>query len=1230
VSGYAAGRRSRKNNEPTSGGTVIESDIDDTGDIDDIKRYQRRLNIAIEATRGLFWEADFATGQLHYDRSALPRIGLEDDPVLYTRAGWLSRIHPDDQAYTETGRRDRYQQDQAFRLEYRVRNNAGVYQWIQSTGQIVERADDGSALLAVGIVININARKAAEAALLESEALHRSIVQDQTEFIARYRPDGTLIYVNDVFAKFLGKGTNELIGSRWHGFAAPQEIEMVEESLRQLTPESPVVTIEGQIYAGDGKPHWTQFDHRARFDAAGRLIEFQGVGRDITARKNDETALQISERRLNIAIEATRGIFWECDFLTGHLHFDRSALARLGLDDDPVFYTREGWRSRVHPDDRAKTQSARDASYLQDQAFRFEYRVRNNAGEYQWIQQTGQIVERAKDGSPLVSVGLTVNINACKAAEAALLESEMLHRSIVQTQTEFIVRYRPDGTLIYVNEVFAKFMGKRTDELINSNWRNFTDPSVAQKVENLLGELTPERPVVTIEDQVHAGDGALHWTQFDHFAQFDAAGQLIEFQGVGRDVTARKNAEQALQASERRLKTIIETEPECVKVIGSNGALLEMNPAGLAMLEADSLDDLKSHSLVELIAPEDRAAFIALHQRVMNGESGTLEFEVIGLRGTRRLLSTHAAPMRNPDGQGIVLLGITRDVTERRQAAIALQESEKRFRTLFESVHVIIYLNDVIYDSMGKAVDLRLLDANVEFYKTVGMTPADCIGKSMRQLFKNINELVMEKRINVALTGGSETFDYFSGNTSRWYTVRLYSPQPGQVASLLTDITERKMANERIEHLAYWDALTNLPNRALLRDRVEQSIAGAHREGGELALLFLDLDHFKNINDSLGHAAGDEILKELASRLMSPLREMDTVGRLGGDEFLIVLPGASADAAAHVAQKLLMESRQPFFLESRALTVTPSIGIALYPKDGLTFDELLKAADTAMYRAKGGGRNAYRFYTQDMNQAVFQRMVLESNLHRALKENEFQLHYQAKFDQDGQRIVGAEALIRWHQEDVGMISPAQFIPVAEESGLILSIGQWVLKETCRQIRAWINRGLPPVRVAVNVSARQFAARNIVEDVRYALQVEALRGDVLEIEITESLLAQDLEYTLEALQRLKALGVTIAIDDFGTGYSSLSYLKRFPIDRLKIDQSFVRDLETDKDDRAIATAVITLGHSLGMRVIAEGVETAQQLEILRALGCDEMQGYFLSRPVPAEDMEALLERPLTVT
>lgn len=436
-----------------------------------------------------------------------------------------------------------------------------------------------------------------------------------------------------------------------------------------------------------------------------------------------------------------------------------------------------------------------------------------------------------------------------------------------------------------------------------------------------------------------------------------------------------------------------------------------------------------------------------------------------------------------------------------------------------------------------------------------------------------------------------------------------------------SDISLQKQFEERITYLAYRDPLTDLPNRTLLRDRVEQAMAMAQREGNGLVLLFLDLDRFKNINDSLGHAVGDQLLCEVARRLSLVVRTTDTVGRLGGDEFLLLLPGADAEAATAVAQKIMESLSEPCRLAGHELNTSPSIGIALCPRDGRSFDELLKSADTAMYRSKEQGRNTYSFFSPEMNEEVSQRIVLEGRLRRALDFDEFELFYQPQYDIHGQQLVGAEALIRWRDGDGGYVSPGVFIPVAEESSLIENIGTWVLNEACRQARAWMDLG-HPLRVSVNFSARQFAAKAAVENVERALVRHGLPGDLLEIEITESLL-NNLGYTANVLHALRERGIHISVDDFGTGYSSLAYLKRYPIDRLKIDQSFVREIDADSDDLAISTAVITLGHSLGMKVIAEGVETQQQLDILRGLGCDEVQGYHLGRPMPAQAFTALL-------
>ncbi len=421
-----------------------------------------------------------------------------------------------------------------------------------------------------------------------------------------------------------------------------------------------------------------------------------------------------------------------------------------------------------------------------------------------------------------------------------------------------------------------------------------------------------------------------------------------------------------------------------------------------------------------------------------------------------------------------------------------------------------------------------------------------------------------------------------------------------------------------------------MPNRRLLQDRAGQSLAVAEREKKNLALLFVDLDHFKTINDSLGHSVGDQLLVEVSTRLQGCVRRMDTVARLGGDEFVVLLPEVTVEGATEVARKLIYRISRSFQIDRHELNVTPSIGISVFPQDGGDFETLLKHADTAMYRAKESGRSCYQFFTSEMNTAVLERLMLENSLRQGIERGEFVLHYQPQIDLETGRIVGAEALVRWRHPQLGLVPPGKFIPVAEVSGLIVTIGEWVLGEACRQNKAWQEAGLPPITVAVNISAVQFLGRQIEEVVRSCLQDSGLEPQYLELELTEGIVMAGANETVETLQRLSDLGISLAIDDFGTGYSSLSYLKRFPIDRLKIDQSFVRDLVSDPDDWAISSAIINLGHSLSLRVIAEGVEHAEQLDVLKRQGCNEVQGYLFSVPLPADNFAKLLADQTALT
>lgn len=441
---------------------------------------------------------------------------------------------------------------------------------------------------------------------------------------------------------------------------------------------------------------------------------------------------------------------------------------------------------------------------------------------------------------------------------------------------------------------------------------------------------------------------------------------------------------------------------------------------------------------------------------------------------------------------------------------------------------------------------------------------------------------------------------------------------------LMRVLTERKQ--EHLYELAHYDALTGLPNRLLLQDRLRQALAKARRDDRALALLFIDIDRFKFVNDTLGHAAGDELIRQVGQRLGAAVRESDTVARVGGDEFIVLACGIdNAQKAGAVAQKLLDALAPACMLDGHELVVSASVGIALFPADdgGGEAGELFKKADAALHKAKELGKGQHQFYSAEMNQAGVERLKLENNLRRALAARELTLAFQPRIDLKTRRVTSVEALLRWKSRALGPVSPAQFIPVAEETGLIVPIGEWVLREACRQAKAWQAAGLPPLRVAVNLSARQFRRFDLIKTIEHVLADTDLAPHYLELELTESLAMQNARQTVATLSVIAAMGVSIAIDDFGTGYSSLAYLKRFPVDSLKIDQSFIRDIASGGDDAAITKAIIAMAHEIKLRVVAEGVETEAQQRFLERHHCDEMQGFLFSRPLPADELAMLL-------
>ncbi|HEC18522.1 MAG TPA: EAL domain-containing protein [Gammaproteobacteria bacterium] len=528
-----------------------------------------------------------------------------------------------------------------------------------------------------------------------------------------------------------------------------------------------------------------------------------------------------------------------------------------------------------------------------------------------------------------------------------------------------------------------------------------------------------------------------------------------------------------------------------------------------------------------------------------------------------------------------------------------------------------------------------ILAINPAFTRITGYTADEAIGRTPKILHSGRqNKVFYADMWQTLLNTGHWQGELWNRRKNgevypEWLAITAIHDDNGKVneyAALFSDITEQKRNEEQLAHQACHDILTDLPNRLLFDDRLSMALAHAQRNNSMLAVIFLDLDRFKNINDSLGHSVGDRVLQSVAGRLTRNIRQEDTAARMGGGEFTILLPHIPhADNAAELAEKILGAIEQPLYLDDHELFVTASIGISVYPGDAGQAESLMKNADTAMYRAKERGGNNYQFYTPAMNTRALERLTLENSLRHALKRNQFLLYYQPQIHLGTGQIVGVEALLRWRTEEGELISPAEFIPLLEETGLIIPVGAWVLQQACMQNSAWQAAGLPPLRIAVNLSARQFGQQDLVSHVLNCLEKSGLEAGYLELEITESIMMDAVDGKLEVLKALRHAGLQLAVDDFGTGYSSLSYLKRLPVDTIKIDQCFIRNAAHDPEDAAIVKAIITLAHDLKRRVIAEGVETREQLSLLHTLGCDEIQGYLFSRPLAAEALPAWLEQ-----
>ena len=792
---------------------------------------------------------------------------------------------------------------------------------------------------------------------------------------------------------------------------------------------------------------------------------------------------------------------------------------------------------------------------------------------------------------------------------------------IIGTMADALFVCDSGGRIEYANRAAAVLLGYADGELVHRRIDELLAQDVAlssklnrkslRNDEYVFASKTGERVELTLSIAPVLRDG-------------QSAGAVI----LGRDIRDRKRAEREVLQAVTLLQSTLDSTADGILVIGSDGHVVSYNQRFVEMWRIssevmESGDDRRvMRAIAEQLTASDEFAR-TMHSLAAQPEAES--FDLLELKDGRRFERYSIG--RRVENIADVRVWSFRDVTARFVAEAALRESEIRYRLLFEQNAA-----GVCVSRLGG----EIIDCNATFAALLGFRRDQLIGQEMATLFVRGEECVELRQMlgNIGSLNSVEVELRRADGTALWVLENLVlvgDSLTGVVHATVVDISDRKRAEEQIEFHAYHDVLTHLPNRKLFTDRLRHALTHAKRAGKSVAVMFIDLDHFKTINDTLGHTAGDELLLEMAKRLRDCVREDDTVARLGGDEFTIILADLRhPEDALLIAQKILDAVQKPLSVSGMPVTTSASVGISLYPVDGTDAEALLRNADSAMYRAKEAGRNTYQLCTDEMKRRAMERLSLETRLRSAIRDEQLMLAYQPQIDLLTGQTIGVEALVRWNDPERGVIEPSAFIPIAEETRLIVPLGEWVLRTACRQTKEWHDLGAGPLRVAVNLSARQFQQHDLVDMMRSVLDEVDLDPSALELEITETTAMQNADVSVEVLRALRRIGVGISIDDFGMGYSSLNYLKRFPISAVKIDRAFVNDLATDEGDAAIVSAVIGMARSLRLRVVAEGVENAAQFAFLRSRKCDEAQGFYFSRPVSADELtESLLAQRMLI-
>lgn len=1094
-----------------------------------------------------------------------------------------------------------------YQFEYRLMRSDGSVRWMTAIG--APRFSPSREFLGyVGTISDITNHHDALQKLQKSEAELRLITENTGDLITHSDSAGLVLYVSPSCTSITGYTPEELHGTSVYAKVHPDDILAMQEKIHaQANHRVPEGLVEMRLRCKNGDYIWLE----ARASVLTDPLTLEKIGtvsiaRDITAIKRTQDELRRREERFRGLTNLSSDWYWETDaddrftFRSEGSNVDESVRVAscMGVRRMETAINQDDPQVLDYLDKVAKRQPFRDIEYESNWGVVGVRRVDRISGEPVF---DGEVFKGYR------GVGRDATQERLAEAELARLAAE--NRLLVENTLDIMAMLDPEGRFLRVNRAAIDVLGYTPEEMVGRKYTEFLHPDQIQKT-------LAVQPVLRTGDDNTLKNFETNWVRKDgKVVQLSLGVRWSEEQqamfATARDVTHSNRIQAELQKSKDFLSSVLESLGDAFFTLDRDWRVLYLNQKTAKFINGEP-QALIGQVLWDIVPNIVGTELESQYRRAMDTGEAAL-FETFYAQ-SQVWLEVRVYP--NQEGLSVFF----HDVTERRAAEVAVRESERKFREVIEMTPAGYLIAD------GAGV---LMDVNPALCEMTGYSESELVGQSVERLFDDCPwEPALDTKSGIAVQAVESILKHRNG--AQVYVLvnaNVQHGDDGSVAALtafVTDITERKRAADRLEQLATHDTLTGLPNRALLNDHLQAMVENAAPDSA-LAVLFIDLDRFKAVNDTLGHEKGDQLLRQVSQRLQRTLRPGDIVARLGGDEFVVAAKCAQGGhAAERIAEKILSMLVAPFDLSGQEVYVGASIGISLFPEDGETKELLFQNADTAMYEAKAAGRNGFRFFKAEMSVEAKHRVTLESALRHALDRNEFEMYYQPRINLATGHVGGAEALIRWNHPQLGRVPPLQFIPIAEETGFIEDIGRWVLEQTCRQTKELIDRTGRDLRVSVNLSARQLKCSDLLEQVVVALARSGLPPALLELELTESALIDDMDMSAGVLKSLKALGISLAVDDFGTGYSGLSYLRKFPIDILKLDRSFVTQEDEGISNSRFIGAFVDMAHALNLSVVAEGVETAEILQLLQDAKCDEAQGYYFAKPMPYADLEKYLK------